>query len=295
MIILLGFVLVFGAVAAGYLLERGELLVLLQPAELIIIAGAAVGIVLISNPRRNLKKLGASLWSIRRKSPQSAGFYLDVLKLLYVLFASAQRLGAAVLEQHVEAPETSNIFSDYPALFDDPAALRFLCDSIRTVTATGITAEELDRVMVIDLEVQRSGQQQPVNALLAVADSLPGLGIVAAVLGVVVTMQALGGPAAGIGQKVAAALVGTFLGILLCYGVVGPVATNIQNRNRARIELLQVLRAGLAASLRGCSPIVCAEFARRSIPMELRPTYEDMETDLRRNTRLPSVRQVENP
>lgn len=294
MIIFLGFVLVFGAVTAGFLLERGELLVLLQPSELIIIVGAALGIVLISNPPRNLKRLGSALWSLHRKSPHSVTFYLDVLKLLYVLFSYAQRLGKAVLEEHIENPKSSNIFSEHPALSGDAAALQFLCDSIRTATATGIDSGELDRVMVIDLEVQRAGQQQPVNALLGVAESLPGLGIVAAVLGVVVTMQALGGPASGIGQKVAAALVGTFLGILLCYGVVGPLAANIQSRNRAKFELLQVLRAGLGAYLRGCSPMVAAEFARRSIPLELRPTYDAMERDLRKNTRLPSVRQMES-
>lgn len=293
MIILLGLVLVFGAVVTGYLLEHGQLLVLLQPAELIIIGGAALGIVLIGNPRRNLKKLAQAVWSIRRKPPYTDDFYLDVLKLLYVLLAYAQRLGAGVLEEHVEDPQSSSIFNDYPALFQDPVALDFLCDSIRMVTSTGITADELDRLMAVDLDVQRSGQHQPVNALLNVADSLPGLGIVAAVLGVVITMQALGGPATGIGQKVAAALVGTFLGILLCYGFVGPIATNLQNRNRAQIELLRVLRTGLVAALRGSSPLVAAEFARRSIPEELRPTYNVMETVLRRDTRLPAVRTAE--
>jgi len=293
MTILAGLILVFGAVAAGYLLERGQLLVLLQPAELIIIGGSALGIVLISNPRRNLRKLAAALWSIRASSPYSREFYLDVLKLMYVLLAYSQRLGISSLESHVDAPSTSPVFNQHPAIFEDEGALMFVCDSIRTVTATGLDAEELDRVMAIDIEVQRAGRNQSVNALLNVADSLPGLGIVAAVLGVVVTMQALGGPASVIGQKVAAALVGTFLGILLCYGVVGPLASNIQNRNRSKMELLQVLRAGLIASLRGSSPMVAAEFARRSIPEELRPSYGSMENELRRNTHLPPVRQAE--
>jgi chemotaxis protein MotA len=293
-IILVGLVLVVGAVVLGFLLERGQLLVLLQPAELIIIAGAALGIVLVSNPLRNLRNLGGALWSIFKSPPYSRLFYLDVLKLLYVLLSYAQRQGVASLEQHVEDPDSSRIFADYPALARDPAALTFLCDSIRMVTSTGIGADDMDRLMAIDVEVQRSGRQQPVSALLNVADSLPGLGIVAAVLGVVVTMQALGGPASEIGQKVAAALVGTFLGILLCYGVVGPVATNIQNRNRSRAELLLVLRTGLVASMRGCSPIVAAEFARRSIPEELRPPFVGMETELRRNTRLPPVKQAES-
>ncbi|HVX64991.1 MAG TPA: flagellar motor stator protein MotA [Bryobacteraceae bacterium] len=293
MTLLAGLVLVLGAVALGYVLEQGNLLVLVQPAELLIILGSAMGIILVSNPPRNLRKLFSALWSMRHRNPYTAGFYIDVLKLIYVLLAYAQRQGVAVLEQHVENPDASTIFSQYPAITEDGAALMFVCDSIRTVTATGIDAEELDRVMSADLEVQRAGRQQAVNALLNLADSLPGLGIVAAVLGVVVTMQALGGPASEIGHKVAAALVGTFLGILLCYGVVGPIATNLQHRNRARLEVLQVLRAALTASLRGSSPIVAAEFARRSIPLELRPSYDEMETELRRNTKLPAVRGAE--
>jgi chemotaxis protein MotA len=290
MTIFAGLVLVLGAIAAGFILEQGQLLILLQPAELIMIAGAALGIIVISNPWRNLKRLCDSVRTAFHDSPYSADFYLDVLKILYVLSAWAQRRGYGVLERHVEKPESSEIFASHPALSRDPAALTFLCDSVRMVSATGIDPEELDRIMAIDVEVQRAGRQQAVGALLHVADSLPGLGIVAAVLGVVVTMQALGGPAAEIGQKVAAALVGTFLGILLCYGVIAPVATNVQNRNRSRIEVLHVLRAGLIASLRGVSPMVAAEYARRSIPEELRPSYDRMETELRRNTRLPAIR-----
>ncbi|HEX8984152.1 MAG TPA: flagellar motor stator protein MotA [Bryobacteraceae bacterium] len=293
MLPILGLAIVFGAVITGYLLEQGQLLVLVQPAELIIIAGSALGIILVSNPPRNLRKLFSALWSMHRRSPYTPAFYLDVLKLMYVLLAYAQRQGVAILEQHVENPEASSIFSDHSALLQDRDALAFVCDSIRTVTSTGIDAEELDRVMALDQDVQRAGRQQVVNSLLNVADALPGLGIVAAVLGVVVTMQALGGPASEIGHKVAAALVGTFLGILLCYGVVGPIAGNLQSRNRSRMEVLQVIRAALTASLRGSSPIVAAEFARRSIPLELRPEFEEMENELRKNTRLPAVRQME--
>jgi chemotaxis protein MotA len=290
MTIFVGLALVLGAIAAGFILEKGQLLVLLQPSELIMIGGAAVGIIVISNPWRNLKKLCQSVGTAFHHSPYSADFYLDVLKVLYVLSSWAQRRGYGVLEPHVEKPESSEIFASHPGLARDPAALTFLCDSVRMVTATGIDPEELDRIMAIDVEVQRAGRQQSVGALLHVADSLPGLGIVAAVLGVVVTMQSLGGPAGEIGQKVAAALVGTFLGILLCYGIVSPVATNVQNRNRAKVEVLHVLRTGLVASLRGVSPMVAAEYARRSIPQELRPSYDLMENELRRNTRLPSVR-----
>ena len=153
------------------------------------------------------------------------------------------------------------------------------------MTAAGLDSRELDHLMNLDIAVQRSGRQQPVGALMTVADSLPGLGIIAAVLGVVVTMQALGGPAGEIGQKVAAALVGTFLGILLCYGAVGPLAARLNALSRERIEYLEVVRIAMTVFATGASPIIAAEFARRSIPVDLRPTFETMDEELRRGIR----------
>jgi chemotaxis protein MotA len=150
--------------------------------------------------------------------------------------------------------------------------------------SAGLTGAELERLMTLDMDVQRSGRQQPLRVLTNVADSLPGLGIIAAVLGVVVTMQALGGPAGEIGQKVAAALVGTFLGILLCYGVIGPIANHLECLSKARSEYLQVLRVALTSFFHGASPIVAAEAARRTIPLDLRPTLDEMEKQLRRET-----------
>jgi chemotaxis protein MotA len=189
----------------------------------------------------------------------------------------------------MEDPRQSEIFSENPVLANDPETLSFLCDSYRIATAAGLDAGEVEKLLALDLEVQRGGRNQPVNVLMHLADSLPGLGIVAAVLGVVVTMQALGGPASEVGHKVAAALVGTFLGILLCYGLVAPLATHLQQINRTRTEILHVIRAGLLAFFRGCSPIVAAEFARRAVPLDLRPSFELTETELRRNTHVPSV------
>jgi chemotaxis protein MotA len=268
-------------------MERGQPAVLAQPAELLIIVGASVGTILVANPRRNLANLFAALASLRHPLAVSRRSYLEVLKLLFVLFSFARRNGIAQLEPHVEDPKASEIFTDNPVLMKDPAVLAYVCDSIRIVTAAGLGAEELERLFAADLEVQRAGRNQPVAALMHLADSLPGLGIVAAVLGVVVTMQALGGPASEIGHKVAAALVGTFLGILLCYGLVAPLATHLQQLNRTRMELLYVIRAGTLAFVRGCSPLVAAEFSRRSVPTDLRPSLNEMEDELRHNTRIP--------
>ena len=287
-IIIAGLLIVFGSVLGGFMLEEGHPLVLAQPAELLIIIGAGAGTVLVANPRRSLRNLAAALASLRRPPPISSQFYLDVLRLLYVTFSVGQRNGVAALEQHMEDPANSEIFIANPVLANDPATLAFLCDSFRIVTAAGLDADEVEKLLALDLEVQRGARNQPVSNLMHLADSLPGLGIVAAVLGVVITMQALGGPASEVGHKVAAALVGTFLGVLLCYGLVAPLATHLQQVNRARAEVLHVIRAGLLAWLRGCSPIVAAEFARRAAPLDVRPSFELTETELRQETNVPA-------
>jgi chemotaxis protein MotA len=247
---------------------------------------------MISNPERNLRRLLRLLRAAREQPRYSRGFYLSTLKLLYTLFAFSRRGGMTVLENDVEAPHKSQLFGNFPAFLKDPVAVAFVCDSVRIALSAGLDPEEMERIMAADIDVQRRGSHEPVASLVTVADSLPGLGIVAAVLGVVVTMQALGGPASEIGQKVAAALVGTFLGILLCYGVVGPVSNHLDCLARARNEYFQVIRTAMIASMRGSSPMVAAETARRCIPVDLRPGFDEMENELRRNTRIPQPGQA---
>jgi chemotaxis protein MotA len=289
LLIIAGLVVVFGSIAAGYLMEQGNLLVLLQPAELIIIAGGAAGIILVSSPARNLRILGRAVFSVCVHRPYTRETYLDALKLLYVLFSLGRGTGKVELESHVEAPYDSEVFQAHFTVLSDAEATNFICDSFRMAISAGLSEHEVERLMVLDMEVQRSGRQQPLRVLMNVADSLPGLGIVAAVLGVVVTMQALGGPAQEIGQKVAAALVGTFFGILLCYGVVSPISSRLESLSKGRTEYLQVLRVAITSFFRGATPLVAAESARRSIPLDLRPSLEEMENQLRRE-RVPLTR-----
>jgi chemotaxis protein MotA len=286
-LIVVGLAIVVVSVLSGFMLERGQLAVLWQPAEVLIIVGCAAGSLLISSPGRQLRKLRGMIATLRKPLPHTAFFYLGVLRLMFVLLAVAQRMGYAALEPHVDEPGKSSIFAEHGELARDPEAFAFLCDCIRVVTAANIEADDLERLAALDIHIQRTGRNQPVRILQNIAEALPGLGIVAAVLGVVVTMQSLGGPASEIGHKVAAALVGTFLGVLLCYGVVGPVAFRLELLNRNKMELLEVLRAGLVAFRRGSSPFVSVEFARRSIPLDLRPSFAVMENELRRNTKLP--------
>jgi chemotaxis protein MotA len=281
LLVLAGLFVVLGSIVGGYLLEQGNLLVLMQPSELLVIGGGALGIVLISSPGRNLRLLSKTVLSIRKRQPFTRDGYLDALKVLYVLFQVGRGGGTSALENHVESPYESEIFLAHSDLLDDAEATNFICDSVRMAISAGLSADDVERLMVLDMEVQRSGRQQPLRLLASVADSLPGLGIIAAVLGVVVTMQSLGGPVQDIGHKVAAALVGTFLGILLCYGVVGPVSSRLECLSKGRAEYLQVLRVAITSFFRGASPLVAAESARRSIPLDLRPSLEDMETELR--------------
>lgn len=289
MLALVGILVVFGAVFGGYVIEKGNPWVLLQPAELLIVGGAAVGIVLVANPPSVIVKMMRGALAAFLAPPYSRGAYLRHLRMLYEVFSFAQRAGVMALEADVEDPKKSRIFSQYPELFKERDTLRFLCDSLRMLVIGVTTPQELDHLMDLDIEVQRRSQHEPVTALSAVADALPGLGIVAAVLGVVITMQAIGGSPETVGQKVAAALVGTFLGILLCYGAVGPVAARLENVCAARTHCLEMFRNATAAFARGSSPILAVEYGRRSIPIESRPAFEEMEITIRREAKIPPV------
>ena len=289
MLVILGIAVVFAAVFGGFLLEKGNPYVLMQPAELLIVGGAAVGIVLVANPSGVIRRMARGMRSVFRRQGHTAASYLRNLRMMYEAFSFAQRAGMAGLEADVEDPGNSRIFSQYPELLADSETLEFVCDSLRMLVIGATTPNELDQLMDLDIEVQRRGRHEPVSALSSVADSLPGLGIVAAVLGVVITMEAIGGSPELIGQKVAAALVGTFLGILLCYGVVGPLASRLETQSEAETQFLQVLRTTIVAFAKGASPILAVEFGRRSIPMELRPGFLDMEKCIRREAKIPAV------
>ena len=277
MFVIIGIVVVLGAIVGGYLMEHGKLLVLLQPAELVIIGGAALGTLLIANPLPTLIKIGKGLAGTFASSKYSKAFYLDNLKLLFDLFQLARKNGLMKLESDIEEPEKSAVFKKYPAFLKNRHALHFLCDTLRMSIAGGVGAFDLDQMLEADLEVHHREATAPVGALSSMADSLPGLGIVAAVLGVVITMGALGGPPEEIGHKVAAALVGTFLGILMCYGFFGPLASSMAKANEAEAQYFQCLRVAIISSIKGFPPIMAVEFARRTIPEDLRPTFQEME------------------
>jgi chemotaxis protein MotA len=289
MLAILGIAAVFLAVIGGFLLERGNPYILFQPAELLIVAGAAAGILVVANPPAVIRKMGAGMLAAFRAPKYTQQSFLRHMRMLYEVFIYAQRAGMMELEGDIDNPEQSRIFSNHPEFLKDRVTRDFICDSLRMLVLGVTTPHELDQLMDFDIEVQRRGRHESVTALSSIADALPGLGIIAAVLGVVITMQAIGGSPETVGQKVAAALVGTFLGILLCYGVVGPIAARLENLSEAEAQFFQVLRIAMVGFARGASPILAIEYARRSIPEELRPTFLDMEIAIKRDAQVPPV------
>jgi chemotaxis protein MotA len=277
MFVIFGLLVVIGAVVGGYLLEHGHVVLLLQPAELMIIGGAALGTVLIANPLPTILRMVKGVAAAFTSSRYTTTLYLDSLKMLNAVFSHARKNGIVKLEEDIEDPHKSQIFSKYPAFLKDHHTVQFVCDTLRMAVMGGVEPFQLDQMMELDMEVHHQESSAPVSALTSVADSLPGLGIVAAVLGVVITMGSLGGPPEEIGEKVAAALVGTFLGILMCYGFFGPLASNMAKANQAQAHYYNCLRVGIISYVKGAAPLLAVEFARRTIPHQLRPTFKEME------------------
>lgn len=288
MLAIIGILVVFSAVAGGYLMEKGNLLVLLQPAELIIIGGAAVGTVLVANPPRILRGILKGIAGTFTGSKLNQAWHLDSLKLLYELFDQARKSGLASLEAEIEDPAQGKVFPTHAAILKDPRTCDFVCDTFRVMMIGGMDPFDLDQMMETDIDVHHHESGETVSALITMADSLPGLGIVAAVLGVVITMGALGGKPEEIGHKVAAALVGTFLGILLCYGLIGPLAGSMSKTAEAERAYQQMLRVTMAAFNKGIPPLLAVEIGRRAIPAHVRPKFAELESTCRNRAPAPA-------
>jgi chemotaxis protein MotA len=281
MLAIIGFVVVVLGVVGGFTLGGGKLLVLLQPAEFVTIGFAAMGSLLISVPIKTLKAIVRDVAGIFKARGADKTLYVEVLRLLNDLFQIARKDGIIALEPHVNEPHESAVFQRYPRLLNDHSACPFICDTIKLFLAGSVPAHEIE--MLMDAEIETHHEEAAVRpaTLARVGDSLPGLGIVAAVLGIIITMGHMDSGAATVGHHVAAALVGTFLGVLLAYGFVNPLAANLEVKNRNDARLLYVIKAGITAFAKGMAPSVSVEFARRAIFHSERPTFEEVEEMIR--------------
>ncbi|MFN8179820.1 MAG: flagellar motor stator protein MotA [bacterium] len=277
MLALVGILVVIGSVATGYLMHGGNILLLFQPNEYIIIGGAALGALLVGSPLSVVKAVFAGIANFTKPGPSKKD-YLDLLVMLYELLSIARREGALALESHVEEPEKSEILRRYPSFLKNHHAVHFFTDTLRLFVSGALTdPHDLENLMDVDLETHHIESSKPHRALQTMGDALPGLGIVAAVLGIVLTMQAIGGPPNEIGEKVGAALVGTFLGVLLSYGFAQPLALNLASQAENSARYSGAIKQVLLGFARGSVPAVAVEFARRSLPSDVRPGYAELE------------------
>ena len=276
MFVIIGIVVVIGSVVGGYLMEGGALAVLAQPSEFIIIGGAALGGLLISTPPSLLSKLMKQITAVLSPGLTREDF-ADLLAMQYQLYRVMQQTGVMALEPHIDNPAGSTILSKYPKFMSRHASVAFLSDSIKVIIVGGMSAHDLEALMDEDLQVHHDDEGRPATTLNKVGDALPGLGIVAAVLGIVITMGAIDGPPAEIGHKVGAALVGTFLGILMSYGFMQPLASSLEQRVQDDGRYEQCIKAGILAVFKGLPPAIAVEFARRVLPHEVRPSFEETE------------------
>ena len=281
MLILIGVLVVILSVVGGYVASHGKIAALWQPFELVIIGGAAFGAFLVSTPLKTVKEtFSAAIGTLKGPRYQRQD-YLDVLSLLYELLNKARREGFMSLEEHVENPGNSPLFANYPKVMADHHLLDFITDCLRLMIGSNIEPHELEPLLELELEKHHHEVMAPSHALTKVADGLPGFGIVAAVLGIVITMGSIGGDIAEVGAHVAAALVGTFLGILLAYGFVGPLATAMEARAEQDSRIYESVKTALLACLRGYNPKIALEFARKTVPSNLRPGFSEFEQHLK--------------
>lgn len=282
---IVGLVVVFAGVLGGFVMHHGHLGTLIQPSEFLIIGGASLGATLAMSPKHVLKGLLAGIKGTLQDQASTPASSLRFLVTVYRLLKVAVYEGSNALEPHVEKPEESEIFKADPAFLKDHHTVDFLCDTVKVIILGGVPEHQISELTDLSLDTHESEAAEPVSVVNKVADSLPGLGIVAAVLGIIVTMQSIDGKPEEIGQNVAVALVGTFLGVFLCYGLLGPLATKMEFLNHEGHLRMKALQACLLAFARGLHPLVCVEFGRRVLPSYCRPTFNELEETCREDGR----------
>lgn len=281
MIIIIGALVVLGSVCGGFIMAGGQMHTLMHLSELIIIGGAALGALIIMSPRKVLIDLVKRLIDALKGSPFSRRTYDDLFKMLYEVFLLGRRNGMIALEEHVTNPETSAIFQRYPEFQKNKEAVEFFCGSMRPIIDGKIKPDQLKQLLHVDLERMEEESHAPVSVLTKAADAMPGFGIVAAVLGIVITMASIAGPIEQIGEKVATALVGTFLGIFMAYGFLAPLAVNMEFGGAAKLAYYKCIASCVVGFAGGMAPGMAIEVGRRGLSDELRPTANELEAMLK--------------
>lgn len=277
MFLIVGLLIVFGSIVAGYTMHHGELAVLIQVNEVIIIGGAAVGALVVGNKPSTVKGIVSRVIELLKPNPYDRKAFSELLQVLYDIFYVARKDGLVGIEAHVEKPHESELFKKYPGFHSNHHAVSFLSDTMKVLLTGTVEDHHLAEILDLDLDQHHHEAMEVPTALTGMGDAMPGFGIVAAVLGVIITMGKIGGSPEAIGESVAAALVGTFLGILLAYGVIGPMANAIKNRVSAEERYMGTIRTALLSFARGDPPITSVEFARRNIEPEDRPSFSELE------------------
>src|SRR5689334_8129793 len=274
-----GILIVLAAVCGGFAMAGGHFGVLIQPSEFVVILGAALGTLITSSPGKMKKRVAAAFKSAIKENIPKPSDYLDLLKCQYELFMLARRQGVLALEAHVNEPKTSTIFKKYAAIGKQGHAQTFLAEALQQIV-NGTSPDDLEALLDAELDTIKNEGHLATGLLKTVGDAMPGIGIVAAVLGIIVTMGHMDAPPAVIGHHVAAALVGTFLGILMCYGVVQPLANNAELQETHQLRFLSVIKSAVVASARGVAPPTAVEFGRKMIFTDERPSFAEVDKAL---------------
>jgi chemotaxis protein MotA len=277
MFVIVGWVVVLGCVLGGYVAMGGEILVLMQPFELVIIGGAAVGAFITGNPKWVIGKAGKGVGVAMKGPAHSKEDYLELLSMMYATFKLAKTKGNLALETHVENPHESDLFARFPKFQGNHHAVEFFCDYLRMLTMGSENSHELEALMDEELETHHHEDETVASAVQSMADGLPALGIVAAVLGVIKTMGSITEPPEILGKLIGGALVGTFLGVLLAYGFVAPLATAMKGANEANSKYFTCMKAGILAHMQGYAPAISVEFARKMLLSSFRPSFAELE------------------
>jgi chemotaxis protein MotA len=281
MFVIIGLVIVFGCILAGFTMSGGQIGVLIQINEFIVIGGAGLGSVLVANPLPTVMATVKEVIGLLKGNPYKKDKYMELLQMLYDMFQMARREGMVSLDQHVERPHDSKFFAQYPFFYNHHHGLYFMADTMKVIVTGSVAAHDLSDMMETDMDTMHEEALKPAGIITTVGDAMPGFGIVAAVLGVVVTMGSIGGAPEVIGHHVAAALVGTFIGILLAYGVFGPMAKAMELQVKSEEQYMNCIRHALLSFARGDAPLTAVEFARRNIEPTMRPSFAEMEQTLK--------------